>query len=116
MGDHDSSVILAAARSRGLRHAVWFDLLDGMLTLADAVAMNRYLWAFVSPSETRCPGCLKPWGGILGTFTYSLTHGEGRCSACGYPARADHYDFGPVKSLRRFILAYHPDGLSVEPR
>jgi hypothetical protein len=49
-------------------------------------------------------------------FTWAIAHGEGYCNnlvdgkRCCYPARAYHYDVGPIKRLV-LILQYHPSGL-----
>ena len=77
-------------------------------------ATNEYLKIFVAPDEEkRCICCDKLLGGLLGTFEYGLAHGEGKCSECGYPARANHYveipDLGEMSFVN--ILQYHPDQL-----
>lgn len=74
-------------------------------------AVTRYFAAFLPPSG-RCVCCGSSLGGILGTFTWGLAHGEGNCGRCGYPARAVH-EIKDVASLRGVILQYHPDDLSV---
>lgn len=48
-----------------------------------------------------------------GRFRYGIQHGVGTCSTggCGWPARALHYDIGPIKKLE-MILQFHPDVVS----
>lgn len=85
-----------------------FDLIDG------------YVKGFVKTDGT-CVCCGAQQGGdvmaaLLGTarFKWGIAHGEGFCSACGYPGRAMHY-IGEGKSqirLSNCILQYHPDELS----
>lgn len=70
-------------------------------------AMNAYLARFAAGFD--CPGCKNKLGGLLGTFTYGLAHGEGYCSHCSYPCRANHY---PEDDLRFvLIMPYHPSEL-----
>lgn len=85
------------------------------LTLAHVTTMDRYFRRFVQADDSKCICCGTEQGGfasaILGTgFTWGLAHGEGRCNTCGYPARALHYDVGPIKRAE-MILQYHPDDL-----
>lgn len=48
-----------------------------------------------------------------GGFEWGLTHGEGHCKKCGWPARAYHFikdkDGKELGSIRGLILQYHPD-------
>lgn len=38
-----------------------------------------------------CPCCLATLGGFLtGSFEWGIVHGEGSCSACGWPVKAYH--------------------------
>jgi len=69
-------------------------------------SLNAYLKAFIS--QTNCPGCDSPIGGILGSFRWGICSGEGYCNQCGYLMRAVHKikDFGTISNL---ILPYHPD-------
>ena len=86
-------------------------------------ALDTYLSGFCKPinrgngsnillGASVCPSCDRPLGGAMGSFTYSIQHGEGACS-CGWPCRANHYPkdgsgeifVGGFES----ILAYHPD-------
>lgn len=105
----------------------WRELfkVDGDMSEADAAAMDSYFSKFVMPEAgrsdetTKCIGCgAILTGGIIGvllgaTFTYGLVHGEGFCSKCGWPARANHYDVGPIKRLV-CVLQYHPSGLKLK--
>lgn len=75
--------------------------------------INAYLSIFAKPERDEqnyqlCLCCGERLSGILGTFRYLIVHGEGECSECGWPARANHYDFGPVKAFEG-VLQYHPD-------
>lgn len=58
------------------------------------------------------PGMMGFLVGNLG-FQWGLAHGEGRCSKCGWPARAMHYVKDPegheFVTLRHFVIQYHPD-------
>lgn len=55
------------------------------------------------------------FAGLLGPggFQWGLTHGEGTCTSCGWPARAMHYAKNSVGeelfSLRNYVLQYHPE-------
>lgn len=89
-------------------------------------AMKRlgdYLQAFVAPGDKgQCVCCGEQQGGdmvagLMGTakFRWGLAHGEGFCSACGYPGRALHYIGKGEDEMRlNLILQYHPDGLSFD--
>ena len=85
-------------------------------------ALNKYLSGFCKPisrgkgsilqSSWVCPCCSRPLGGAMGSFAYSLVHGEGACS-CGWICRANHYPKDGNGEIfnggLRLILAYHPD-------
>ena len=78
-------------------------------TIAEAEAgINEYLRGF--QADGRCP-CGRPLGGILGSFTWGIIHGEGACSRCGFPARAFHeIDLGDLGTLTlNLVLAYAPE-------
>jgi hypothetical protein len=86
--------------------------------------LDDYLHGFVkSPDANKCICCGEKQGGdmiagLLGTakFRWGLAHGEGFCSACGYPGRALHYIGKGEDEMRlNFILQYHPDELSFDP-
>lgn len=83
-----------------------------------------YLKQFLPPSK--CIGCGSRLGAkdavdaFLGgdgvpTFQWGITHGEGSCSKCGYPARAMHYigkaEGEPEITIQNLILQYHPSTL-----
>jgi len=125
---------LAALKAKGLRHCTYDDLVPAIVkieptegTAADEaaqalaaarVAIDKQFAPFVPPQD-ECIGC----GAILvgknmidaflrATFTYGLTHGEGYCRQCGYPARANHYAPENEPGLSMLcVLQYHPDGL-----
>lgn len=87
--------------------------------------LNDYLQRFTPGEVVRdpgplgggilCPMCGRALSGFFGTFEWTIRHGEGRCTKCGYPARGIHYvkdeDGNEVVVIRRFILPYHPDEL-----
>lgn len=65
-----------------------------------------------------CPKCGAALGGLLGSFTWGIQHGEGFCARdqCGWPARGHHVievDNGDAGDKARlafsYPLAYHPD-------
>lgn len=96
-------------------------------------ALDAYFEAFAAPDmgtgedgkptilAVPCPGCgenLTPGlvGSLMGKpqFVWGIAHGEGRCSGCGWPARAHHFvkpvDGGEdLLTLYNVVLAYHPD-------
>lgn len=79
--------------------------------------VDEYLADFVKTDNGRCICCGASIGGVFGSFTYGYAHGEGFCSKCSYPCRANHYikdDNG--KEILKFeaILQYHPSGLSIK--
>lgn len=45
------------------------------------------------------------------TFTWGLTHGEGHCYKCGWPARLYHFFKDSAGNSKRIVrlLQYHPD-------
>jgi hypothetical protein len=70
-------------------------------TEGDLPKINGYLSGFVlglvreDGEEVEkpggCPCCLATLGGFLtGSFEWGLVHGEGSCSACGWPVAAYH--------------------------
>ena len=73
---------------------------------------------FVFSDGQPCIQCGKSLRGISafmhgGGFTWGLTHGEGHCAGCGWPATCYHFvkdaDGYDVLTLRGVILQYHPD-------
>jgi hypothetical protein len=103
-----------------LPHCNWRDFIrftgEGTVPEKDAEALDAYFIHFVYDPDTKCIKC----GGVQGTepgimgalkpglFRYGIQHGEGQCVKCGWPARALHYNVGPLKTLE-LILQYHPD-------
>lgn len=57
---------------------------DAHLTIAE---INDYLKIFAPPGN--CPSCNSKLGGLMGSFSWGLCHGEGQCS-CGWPCRGYH--------------------------
>jgi hypothetical protein len=114
----DLTTRIAELQAANLRPCDWTDLLrlkdGGAMDAGDEQALNDYLGHFLPPSD-KCVSCgavqAGLMGALLGGFVYGLAHGEGACGRCGYPARANHYDFGPIKSFHG-ILQYHPSGLA----
>lgn len=86
--------------------------------------INEYLHQFASTGG-KCPKCDAKLGGLLGSFTWGLCHGEGICTGgfsgkCGWPCRALHR----IKNLEgeeifdrslQPILPYHPEFVTQEP-
>lgn len=92
----------------------YFEGEDGK-RLTDIV--NDYLSCFIAPCD--CILCGYPIGGIMGTFTWDLTRGEGFCGKCKWPARGIHDIKDTDKSdifnqPLRLGLLYHPVSLSDE--
>lgn len=48
-----------------------------------------------------------------GGFEWGITHGEGHCTNCRWPARGHHFakaaDGSDLFTLHNFVLSYHPD-------
>lgn len=105
---------LDTLKASGIARLDWRDLLTltGELTDEETAAMDKYFSRFVKSDKGKCISCELVQGGLisalLGGFRWGLAHGEGRCSRCGWPGRALHYDVGPIKRLE-IILQYHPD-------
>jgi hypothetical protein len=73
-------------------------------------SLDKYFHQFCAGKE--CPSCGHQLSGFLGgSFSYSLTHGEGQCS-CGWPCRSHHYPKHDGKLVLNrpvlAVLAYHP--------
>lgn len=122
MGADTKKIDLPALKAKNLPHCKWEDFLTAKgegLAPEEKKALDEYLYAFLPPAkESACINCEVKQGGwaaaITGQgFTYGLAHGEGFCGTCGYPARANHYDFGPIESVM-YVLQYHPDGLGAK--
>lgn len=110
---------LTELQAMNLPPANWREFLKAEgLTPDEEAALDAYFVHFLPPGP--CVKCGSQQGGdvlasFLGTakFRWGIAHGEGFCSAkgCGYPARAYHYDVGPIKRLT-LILQIHPSELS----
>ena len=98
----------------------WRQFIKGEnLTPVDERAFDEYFKIFLPPGK--CCKCGAQLGAhdvmdvVMGraTFQWGLAHGEGFCSTrdCGYPARAIHYNVGPIERFT-IILQYHPDECS----
>lgn len=88
---------------------------DAKMTIKVA---NEYFKFFVAPNKDgRCIGCDMKLGDIFGTFMWDeIISGEGRCSHCGYPARAIHFikeKGNTILTIDNMILQYHPSILKV---
>lgn len=90
---------------------------------------DEYLSAFVAPTmingKRHCFNCgkeINPFSQAVGlpavAFSWGLTHGEGFCTGCGWPARGIHRpklnpkdksETEPMWTLSNFFLSYHPD-------
>lgn len=89
-------------------------------------SINKYLSVFAKPinlekkgfvsGSCKCLQCESVLDGVIGSFTWGLTHGEGVCSKCGWPCRAYHRPEDENGELFTTaiekILQYHPDGVS----
>lgn len=85
----------------------------------DGDALDEYFRHFVPPGDCIKCGAQQRMDDVVdmlmrrGRFRFGMKHGEGKCinSGCGWPARAIHYNVGPIKRLE-LILQYHPDVVS----
>lgn len=80
-------------------------------------SISAYLRIFHAPVDgLTCRGCEHPLGGMLGTFTWGMVHGEGVCSKCGLPTRMYHRVKHDGEEVLTFTLPlqYHASGLSTE--
>lgn len=119
---------LQRLKDANLPRMSWRDVLtvkEGeALPEADEKALTEYFAHFVKTEDGKCVCCGERQGGgfdeaikgMLGIsggsrFTWGIVHGEGFCSACKWPARAYHFDVGPIKRFEA-ILQYHPDELN----
>jgi hypothetical protein len=92
---------------------------EGAHELIDPI--NKYLNEFAS-TDGKCPKCGAKLGGLLGSFTWGLAHGEGICTGgfgdkCGWPCRAYHRPLDEngkeiFDGAIRHVLAYHPEFVS----
>jgi len=82
----------------------------------DADALDEYFRHFVPPGNCIKCGAQQGREGIAdrlmgrAKFRFGEKHGEGKCitGGCDWPARAIHYNVGPIQKLE-LILQYHPD-------
>ena len=95
---------------------------------ADAAALNAYFRPFAAPVVTEngdvrhlyCLCCGEEMNrfGHGVAMMWELTHGEARCSGCGWPARGMHYvkraDGTEVCTIRHVFLQYHPNEVSIQ--
>ncbi|MHC4644204.1 MAG: hypothetical protein ACYTBJ_01785 [Planctomycetota bacterium] len=112
----------ATMESVGIRtrpQSLWASIMEGDWQRAG----DAYFQAFAQTEDGKCPNCDTPLGGLLGSFAWSIAHGEGRCSSCGWPCRAIHYvgssgvpgkrghkdEPGHLFVLSSLILPYHED-------
>jgi hypothetical protein len=113
-------VNLAKLQAAGIQRCDWREFFESVndegatVPMEDAATLDAYFRIFAKPDDGKCLNCGLVQGGLiaalLGGFRWGLAHGEGFCSRCKYPARACHYDIGPVKRFNA-ILQYHPDEL-----
>jgi hypothetical protein len=73
--------------------------------------LDEYLKNFTEAVGGKCPGCNWSLGGLLGSFTWGIQNGEGFCSECGYPCRANHNINGT--RMTGVMLPYHPSQLEL---
>lgn len=89
---------------------------------ASIAEINDYLKHFVA-NQSGCVNCGAKQGvsgiedfiagaveGKPARFEWAIQHGEGFCSACGWPGRAMHYINDDLK-IKNYILQYHPDSV-----
>lgn len=98
-------------------------------TIALLAVVDSQLCMFAEPTESAdggdgfiigkhpCLCCGRPLSGMLGTFQWGICHGEGKCTNCGWPARALHYiKDGKGEDLFDrsipMVLQYHPSQVS----
>lgn len=87
----------------------------------DVDALDEYFRHFLPPNEGKCWKCGHQQGvdGVhdvllhKGRFRFGAQHGVGQCTTggCGWPARAIHYNVGPIVRLD-MILQFHPNIVS----
>lgn len=85
---------------------------------------ENYFHQFVKPVREAkdqspiCFHCGEHLTGVMamlgrGGFEWGITHGEGHCAGCKWPARAHHFAKNAMGedlfTLRNFVLSYHPD-------
>lgn len=109
---------LEALQAENLPRCDWRSFLkvEGELSAEDIAALDAHFAHFLPPGACCKCGAQQGAKDIMnqflgaGKFQWGIKYGEGSCSTpeCGWPARAIHYDIGPIKRLG-LILQYHPD-------
>ncbi len=74
--------------------------------------IDKYLQSF-TPGP-KCPKCNAELGGLLGSFTWRITTGEGFCGCCRYPVRG-HHQLPGCEGILPALLPYHPSILESVP-
>jgi hypothetical protein len=108
---------MVAEDIKNVERGTFANMLKGECDDETKKLFDEYFSHFVVPEEEgKCLKCGTVQGGLmaalLGGFTYDLQHGEGHCSKCHWPARANHYfkdKDGKAIGSMRMILQYHPD-------
>ena len=122
MPNETTVAILSSETSRFIQLAKpfekFFKVSSGKMPLKEIKKINKYLSIFALPDKDgKCLKCGTVQDGLMaqlmGGFVYGFAHGEGGCSKCKWPARANHYDVGLFKSFVA-ILQYHPKGIKRE--
>lgn len=92
----------------------------------DIAVLDRYFSQFAALEikdnelqSQKCISCSEPLTGFQaillgrGGFEWGLTHGQGHCAGCKWPAFGHHYikdeEGNDIVTLRNFILQVHPD-------
>ena len=106
---------MLTVKGKDLSHVTYDEIFKGDLTDNEIALLNDYLKAFALPVDI-CPRCEAKLSGIMGTFTWSIAHGEGSCGKCGWPLRAYHCNLPNDQPLEKFtlVLAYHPDFVEIK--
>lgn len=88
--------------------------------------LNKYFHDF-AVTDGKCPQCGARLGGLLGSFTWGLAHGEGYCTGnmlgsdkCHWPCRAYHRPALAngeeiFEQTITNVLPYHPDVVQAKP-
>ena len=114
---------LQRLKEANLPRMEWRDVLilkEGeSLPESDEKALSEYFRHFVKMEDGKCVCCGAKQGAkdimeafVGAHFTWGIVHGEGFCSRCKWPARAYHFNVGPIERFE-MIMQFHPDELSV---
>lgn len=80
-------------------------------------ALQEYLSHFTIIVDDQCPCChydfLASTSQRWTSIEWTLTHGEGVCSTCGYPFRIYHRNVGEIENFTK-TLPYHPSQLTTK--